>query len=201
MQTEDGRPPSRVIWEAGHYYKAKGPTVWSQAGWNILAELAKDDEARMLFIDDVHVLTDVHESERSLENIPFDPCPEPTHVVTEASVLKHSHQALAHLRTLPRRKRARKSGSGVWKCSGFPLTTFQGEPLCLFYDLGLSWHKYHLGFDRAVNIVPEFYESEQRQLLRLVKKALPSFRLDVILHTAQGEWRHLTTDVVTEEFA
>ncbi len=178
------------IWEAGHYYKAKGPTEWSVAGWSILAQFSQPHEGRLLFIDDVHTLDDVHEHERGLSTIPFEPAPEPTHIITESAVRESAFEALNVLKQLPKRKRARISG-GRWRCSGFPLTSVDGTPLCLFYDLGLTWYKRQLGFTRAINVVPQFYEEEQRRLLRLVRKAMPDFDLTVIVHCKQGSWRIL----------
>ncbi|MFA7309840.1 MAG: hypothetical protein WC050_02945 [Candidatus Paceibacterota bacterium] len=185
---DDTLPP--VIYEGGHYYLAKGPTPWSATGWNVMCGLARKRDARMLFIDDVHPVENVHEHERHLKCINFRPTPGPTHLAAESAMLSHAHEALKVLRSLPKRRRARKI-QGRWHCSGFPLEGISGRPLCLFFDLGLTWYKRLLGFDRAVNVVPEFYADEQRRLVRLAKKAMPDFELRVILHDAQGSWRWL----------
>jgi hypothetical protein len=186
-----GHDPSRpILWEAAHYYVAKGPTIWSQTGWSVMSSLAHESDSRMLFLDDVHPTTNVHPHERSLERIVFEPQPEPTHIALESKMLACAHEVLEVLKRLPRRQRARKIG-GVWHCSGFPLQGRDGRPLCLFFDLGLTWHKRKLGFKRAVNVVPEFYAEEQRRLVRLVSKAMPDFEFSVILHDIHGDWRHL----------
>lgn len=183
-------PALPTIWEAGHYYHAKGPTAWSQAGWNVMASLAHRRDARMLFVDDVHPETCVHHRERGFDRITFDPRPKPTHLAVESEMLEHGKIALEHLKKLPKRRRARKTG-GRWHCSGFPLEGCSGQPLCLFFDLGLTWYKRQLGFRRAINVVPEFYAEEQRRLVRLVNKAMPDFQLAVILHDIGGAWRAL----------
>ncbi len=179
-----------VLWEAGHYYEAKGPTAWSLAGWKVMAELAHKDDARMLFVDDVHSGMDVHERERDLERIEFDPRPEPTHLAVESAMLSHAHAALGVLDRLPKRQRPRIS-SGALHCSGYPLISRNGRPLCLLYDLGLTWHKREMGFASVVNVVPEFYVSEQRGLIRLVEKAMPDLDLRVITHDIDGRWQYL----------
>jgi hypothetical protein len=178
-------PALPTIWEAGHYYHAKGPTVWSAVGWRVMAKLAHRSEARMLFVDDVHPETSVHHRERGLDRIMFNPIPKPTHLALESGMLEHGKVALEHLKKLPKRRKARKIG-GRWHCSGFPLEGSSGQPLCLFFDLGLTWHKRQLGFHRAVNVVPEYYAEEQRRLVRLVKKAMPDFQLIVLLHDIEG---------------
>ena len=180
-----------VVLEAGHFYESKGPTELARRGWQILTDIARPPDARLLFVDDVHPLHDVSEDERSLPVISFAPAPEPTHVVTESSVLPDAYSALEKLSLLPRRKRARKSGSTkVMRCSGHALINGDGTPLCLFYDLGLTWRKYLLGYRRGINILPVSYAQEQKRLLKIVRKALPDFRLDVILYDLEGRyWR------------
>lgn len=181
-----------IIWEAGHFYHAKGPTMWSQAGWSVMAALSHEKDKRMLFIDDVHPIENVHETERSLERIAFDPKPPPTHIAAESRMLPFAQEALEVLksRSMPKRYRARQV-SGTWRCSGYPLQAANGRPLCLFLDLGLTWYKRSLGFNRAVNIVPAFYADEQRRLVRLVEHAMPDFELRVIIHDVHGRWRYL----------
>ena len=183
-------PAPQRVWEAGHFYRAKGPTVWSKAGWDVLKQHAPSTDARMLFEDDVHTLEDVSNWERSLDTVHFDPDPEPTHVVMESAALESAHIALSKLVALPRSRRARKY-QGMWICSGLPLTNRDGQALCLLYDLGLTWLKRDMGYSHAVNILPHFYENEQRRLLRLVRKAMPDFDLRVILHDTAGNSREI----------
>ncbi|MEX0917760.1 MAG: hypothetical protein WDZ93_01235 [Candidatus Paceibacterota bacterium] len=179
-----------VIWEAGHYYLSKGPTAWTEAGWNVMNTLAQNGDARLLFLDDVHPLCDVSLHERSLCNIAFVPDPLPTYVVAESQMQDYSAPVLDALTALPKRKRARRVRSG-WLCSGHQLITADGRPTCLMLDLGLTWYKRSLGYMSAVNIVPEFYEEQQRKLLRLAEKAMPDFDLRVVLHDKSGAWRAL----------
>ena len=185
---DDLSPP--IMYEGGHFYAEKGPTIWSEIGWNLVTRLARQSDSRMLFVDDVHPVENVHERERHLKPIAFRLEPEPTHLAVESAMLSHANEALGVLKSLPKRRRARKI-RGRWHCSGFPLEGVSGRPLCLFFDLGLTWHKRQLGFSRAVNVVPEFYADEQRRLVRLAKKAMPDFDLRVILHDAQGAWQWL----------
>ena len=186
------RTAGPTIFEAGHYYAAKGPTQWSEMGWNILSTYTEQGDGRLLFIDDVHASDQLPSYERDLENIAFNPHPEPTHTILESEVLEDAEEALKVLKILPRRKRARKTGRGkVLRCSGFPLKNSKNEPTCLFLDIGLTWRKYKFGFTHAVNILPAFYESEQQHLYRIMRKALPQLTLDVILFDLDGTKRAL----------
>jgi hypothetical protein len=144
----------------------------------------------MLFVDNVHDADTVNERERALQRVVFDFEPEPDFVITESSMLEHAEHALESLKQLPRRRRARKIRD-AWHCSGFPLQSSVGRPLCLFFDLGLTWYKRQLGFTHAVNIVPEFYEDEQRRLVHLARKAIPDLVLEIILHDELGNWKSL----------
>lgn len=192
----------RTVWEAGHYYAAKGPTVWAQVGWDILTELAAPDDARLLFVDDVHGMDEVGEYERELDVIEFVPDPSPTYVVTESSVLEDAYETLERLAGLSRRKRARKSGSArVWRCSGHSLTRPDGTPLCLLYDLGLIARKWALGYTRVVNILPASYEIEQRRLTQIARKAFPDLVIDVVLYEEDGSWRWMVPPVLATAVA
>src|SRR3989344_4535382 len=188
----DRRHASPTVIEAGHYYEAKGPSAWSQAGWEILSALATPEDGRLLFIDNVHSLEQMSGHERHLERVNFDPRPAPTHIIYESDVRVDAEDALIKLKLLPRRRRARKSGRAqVTRCSGFPLIGSNGKPTCLFLDIGLTWRKFNLGFRYVVNVLPHFYEEEQRQLRRIMRKALPELQLDVILFDLDGTSRHL----------
>ena len=182
----------RTVWEAGHFYLAKGPTLWEVAGWSIMAQNAQSADARMLFVDDVHSLEEVDEHQRHLDRVESLPDPEPTHIVKESAMREHAYEAVRILasRELSKRYRAKKV-HGVWRCAGYNLESVEGQPLCLLYDLGLTWYKRSLGFTHAINVVPEFYENEQRRLLRLARRAMPDFELSVVLHDIDGNWRQL----------
>lgn len=173
----------RVL-EAGHYYSAKGPTIWSAVGWEIMLSMRGDDDKSMLFIDDVHDWGDVPPDEVLLPKVEFDPSPD--FVVLESEVVVKAWEFLELLKKLPRKRRARNN-SGRWYCSGFPLVTKSGAPSCVLLDAGLTLLKSELGFREGVNILPKFYEEQQIKLLRLVAKALPNFRLRVVLYDLEGK--------------
>ena len=172
------------ILEAGHY-SAKGPTIWSVIGWEIMLEVRCENDKSLLFIDDVHPLENVSADERSLPTVKFDPRHD--FLVLESDVISKALQVLSILQTLPK-KRAARMNSGRWFCSGSSLVTEAGLPSCVLLDAGLTLLKNQLGFWEGVNILPYFYEDEQRKLLRLIAKALPEFRLQVILYDRAGRY-------------
>ena len=172
------------ILEAGHYYPAKGPTIWSVVGWEIMLGMRADNDTSMLFIDDVHDLGDVSPDEALLPKVEFNPNPDL--VVLESEFVEKAWEFLELLKKLPRKRRARNN-SGKWYCSGFPLVTKSGMPNCVLLDAGLTLLKSELGFLEGVNILPKFYEEQQTKLLRLVAKALPNFHLRVVLYDLDGK--------------
>jgi hypothetical protein len=174
----------RII-EAGHYYSAKGPTLWSLVGWRIMSSICSDRDKSMLFIDDIHSLEDVSPEEAVLLQVEFNPKPDFT--VLESAVTAKAWEALDILKVLPSRRRARIN-AGRWYCSGFPLTTSSGTPNCVLLDAGLTIFKRELGFQEGVNILPKFYEEQQGKLLRLVAKTLPDFHLQVVLFDLGGKF-------------
>ena len=184
---------TRVI-EAGHFYKAKGPTKWSKIGWKILSQIKEKEDKTLLFIDDVHPIDCVHETEKHLPNIPFPTDPNCDFTVMESSVEETALQALEMLKQLSKKKKARLNGNGTkrWYCSGTALTHPDGYPTCTLLDLGLTLHKSALGFKEVINILPLFYKEQQTVLLRLIKKCLPSdFNFKVVLFNLNGEHQWL----------
>lgn len=173
------------ILEAGHYYPAKGPTMWSVVGWEIMLSMRSDCDKSMLFIDDIHGFEDVSPEEAILPEVRFNP--NPNFTVLESTVVAKAWQILDALKALPRERRARFN-SGIWYCSGFPLVTKSGAPNCVLLDAGLTLLKKELGFREGVNILPEFYKEQQRKLLRIVAKALPDFHLQVVLYDLGGDF-------------
>jgi len=173
------------ILEAGHYYTAKGPTVWAVMGWGIMQGLRHSHDATLLFLDNVHDLNDVHPEEVHLDVVEFDP--EADFVVNEGDVVAEAKEVLDRLLGLSRRRRAARNGNGKYFCSGVPLTDEDGNPNCLLLDAGLTLKKQQLGFSSGVNILPIFYEEEQRSLLRIVDKAIPDFGLHVVLYDVHGQ--------------
>lgn len=178
------------ILEGGHFYASKGPTPHASMGWQILEDFREGGDKTMLFIDDVHLMDDVPEQEIGLPVIEFSP--QADFVVMESQMSNWGLQVLERLKQLPRKSRAKPmNGNGAWFCSGSKLTANDGKPLCLLLDVGLTLYKQHLGFNHGVNVLPSFWEAEQRALLKLVNKAMPDFHLDVFLFTPDMKIRHL----------
>ena len=186
-----------TLWEGGHYYESKGPTRLSSIGWNILVQLRRSQGGHtMIMVDDVHKIELVHPLEKALETIAFIPNLEPCFLVKESTMVGPGLAILERLKGLPRRNRARLTMQPRrWCCSGYALTTPNDsgphEPLCLLYDLGLTWHKYQLGFRLAVNVLPEFYLTEQKALMRIARKIMPDMDLRAVLYDLDGNWRWL----------
>jgi len=180
---------SRII-EAGHYYQAKGPTHWSALGWGILRRIRSDGDRSMLFIDDVHSLTDMHVEEQRAQIIPtFKPDPAADYKVLESQMNGEATVILERLKSKshPYDRRARKRRNDAWYCSGFRILHPNGQPTCLLLDAALALKKYKLGFRAGVNVLPRFYEWQQQALVRILAKSLPDFQLSVILFDENGE--------------
>ena len=176
------------ILEAGHYYAAKGPTQWSVKGWQIMKTFQGDGDRTLLFVDDVHLLDDLREEEANLAVVEFRPSPD--YFIAESEIVPEARMILSRLTALRSKKRARQNGQGRWFCSGFPLTDDNGFPLCVLLDAGLTLRKRALGFRQGINVLPGFYEAEQRQLRRLIAKVIPDFHLETVLYDLNGRiWR------------
>lgn len=173
------------ILEAGHYYSVKGPTMWAVVGWEIMLSMLAHGDKNMLFTDDVHGLNDVSPDEKPMSKVEFNPSAD--FVVLESAVVGKAWEFLELLKKLPKRRRARVN-SGRWHCSGFSLITKSGTPNCVLLDAGLTLLKSELGFREGINILPKFYEEQQRKLLRLVSKTLPDFHLRVVLYDLKGKF-------------
>ena len=180
------------ILEAGHYYVAKGPTIWSLRGWEVLSKLRQSDDKTLLFIDDVHDIDDVVDEERDLSTENFNP--EADFTVLESAVGLEADLIINALKLLPNGKGLKRNGEGRLFVSGIPLTVPGGFPSCVLLDAGLTWRKRALGFDEGVNILPYFYERQQKNLLRVVRKAIPDFRLRVILFDRVGNFWDMPAD-------
>lgn len=173
-----------IALEAGHYYQAKGATRWSTVGWSILARHALDGDERILFVDDVHTIEQVNKMERELPVVPFTPTPPPTTIIYESEVRVEALEALEALKKL-----SKQSSNGKWYCGNHTLTKANGDPLCLLLDVGLSLRKYRLGYQMGINIVPHYYEAEQRALVDVLAKVAPDFEQVVYLHDLEGDYR------------
>lgn len=182
---------SRLI-EFGHFYRVKGPTAWSRMGHSVAERIKRPQDKTLLFVDDIHTIGDVNQLERDLPVISFNP-PHDFHIM-ESAMVGMAFEALGKLTSLSRRSRARFNGDGVkkWHCSGLALTHGDGSPTCTLLDVGLTLHKTEvMGFGSVINVLPEFYEGQQRGVLRLVQKILPELRMDVILFSEEGAFRRI----------
>jgi len=177
------------ILEAGHYYQAKGPTLWSVVGWRILEQLRQLDDKTMLFIDDFHELKDLDETERDALVVDF--APNPDYIAYEASLVPDAERVFQMLMELPPRRRPKQKEDGSWKLNGtIKLKYPSGKFTCVMLDAGLCLKKSEIAGE-AVNIVPYYYESEQKNLLAILRKAMPDFSLQVVLFELNGEFRML----------
>lgn len=180
----------RHIIEAGHYYRAIGPTVWSEIGWQLGQQMLQPGDATILFIDDVHTAEQAHPMERSAMLV-RDFMPKSDYTVLESSVIAEAKEVLTMLYALPKKKRPVVSGDGTVFCSGAPLVSAEGVCLCTLLDVGLTLRKSRLGFSSGVNILPDFYQAQQAPVLRLVQKILPQFTLAVVLFAACGTYTNI----------
>lgn len=176
-----------TIIDVGHFYLAKGPTAWSLLGWSLAQRIASPGDKFLLFVDDIHASTDLHLLE---QNSPLTAMSEiqPDYIVMESAVNDEAWEVLNRLKRLPKKKGPKQSDNGQWFCSGSSITDSSGNPLCSLLDAGLTLHKQRLGFTSGINILPFFYENQQKHLLHLVKKAIPDFTLTVILFDEQGKY-------------
>lgn len=178
------------LYEAGHYYKSHGPTMWSNIGASIALERKASSDKTLLFIDDVHTVDNLNGLERMQPIIEF------THsfdyMVLESEMVDPAKIILEQLFLLPRSKRAKMNPDGKCFCSGFPITTVGGQPLCVLLDATLTKHKYDLGFRKIINVLPGYYEEEQEHVSRLLQKILPNdFHFSVIYFDAEGNTREV----------
>lgn len=185
----------KVLYEAGHFYAAKGPTEFSVIGQNVLTRIIPvgANVEKMLFIDDVHGPQCVPEPEAELPVVEkFSP--DFDFIVNESQVAPEAFEVLEILKKLPGKKRARSKSGHHYFFKDFAVTTPAGQPACVLYDAGLSLYKSRLGFGELVNILPEHYGAEQRNLLRLLKTGLPQICQRVILFDRNGSWHELLLD-------
>jgi hypothetical protein len=177
---------SNII-DAGHYYQSKGPTIWSALGWNLVQRIASSNDKLLLFIDDVHPVTDLHPLEQSAAVVETFKI-EPDYIVLESAVRNEALEILNRLKQLPKKKGIKNGSNGQWFCSGSSITDPAGNPLCSLLDAGLTLFKQRLGFISGINVLPFFYENQQRHLGHLVKKSIPDFSLTTILFDINGAY-------------
>lgn len=183
---------SRII-EAGHYYRAHGPTSSSNTGWKLLEKIRANTDKTLLWIDDVHGPNQVPEDELRNEVISFNPCPD--FLKLESEMIPYAHKVFELLKNLPKRKRPRQRKDGGWSLNGrVRLYWSDGFPSCVLLDAGLSLWKNEQGFQVGVNILPECYAKEQLDLLLILRKSLPNFRQEVLLFNEEGELREISLE-------
>ncbi len=177
----------RRVVESGHYYRVKGPTRWSQVGWEILEKVRCPEDRTMLFVDDVHELKDVSPREAMLSNVAFSPNPD--HFVLESEVSVLAMDVLGRLQSFPKKSSRPRTDEeeGITKWRGFPIINGKG-PTCVLLDAGLMLEKHRLSFTRALNILPFYYEEQQRRLLQVVEKVIPEITLEVLLYDLKGNF-------------
>ena len=173
------------IIEAGHYYMAKGPTEWSQVGWNILEKIKCKNDKTLLFVDDIHELFDISLLEKNSFNINFSP--KSDFLVLESEMKIFAFEVFSRLEKLHKKSRPRQRGDETIKWHGFNVIDSRG-PTCVLSDAGLVLKKSQLGFNKAVNILPFFYKSEQERLLEIVKKVIPEIDLEVVFFNLNGDF-------------
>lgn len=177
----------RTLFEAGHYYEVKGPTVWSRLGVELTHSIKSDSDATMLFIDDVHPITNVspHEIHHPVVTLDFNP----DHIIYESEMFPMAQDLLLELQKLSNKKRAVKSNTtGQYFISGFPITHPDGRPLCVLLDAALSRKKYQMGFKNIVNVLPFYYGGQQQNLNKILQKIMPEdFSISTIFFDSYGK--------------
>ena len=177
----------RRVVESGHYYRVKGPTRWSKVGWEILEKVRCPEDRTMLFVDDVHELKDVSPREAILSNIAFSPNPD--YFVLESEVSMLALGVLERLQNLSKKSSRPRvyEEENITSWRGFPVVNGKG-PTCVLLDAGLMLKKHQLGFTQALNILPFYYEEQQRRLLQVVGKVIPEIKLEVLLYDLKGNF-------------
>lgn len=192
------RTALKTILEGGHYYKCKGPTTWSIIGWNQVQALKQPGDQSMVFVDDVHEIKDLHPTEAVLPSFPHLIGVFPDYMIMESTMIPLALHLLEELASLPKKKRAKQKPNGQWFCSGFPITDPEGFPLCVLLDLALTKKKAEMGFERVLNVLPQFYEEQQVQLRKLIQKVIPTILHDVVLYDLEGKvWQLPTSSPLT----
>lgn len=183
---------SRVLIESGHYYQVKGPTEWSKIGVEIAEELkSQHNAASMLFIDDYHGIENV--SEHEINHPVIDLNFTPDYTVYESDMVKPALVLLEVLKELPKKRRARQDKNGAFFLSGFPITDRAGNPLCVLLDAALTQHKYELGFQRSINVLPSYYGGLQANLSKIINKlTFSEFKHETVLFDYDKRYRFVT---------
>ena len=175
----------RII-EAGHYYLSYGPTRWSKMGVTILTHMQQPGDVTLLFVDDIHTADEIPPSEKNEPVIPYLDY-QPDFVLYESTFRQASYNIIDNLKRLPKRMRARQSKqSGRWFCGNVPLTTSSGYPTCTLYDVALTLWKSKQA-KTVINILPEHYQSQQLQVVSILKKLGVPISMEVWLFNSTGQ--------------
>ncbi len=209
----------KTLIEAGHYYAVKGITKYSLIGKKICDKIKNSNDITMLFIDDVHGLQDMFAAEREAEHVMWEDAPEDTMwscigrggsesmkkeindwktfpyekehekgfdiVIHESTLIKEAETVLHSI------EKIKTSKTGKY-FSGIKLFHENNFPTCVMLDVCLTLKKKELsGCDRIVNILPEFYLSQQEKTIQVVSKILPGITMEVILFTSKDTYRYL----------
>lgn len=181
----------RII-EAGHYYAAYGPTIWSTVGVDILNKIRQPSDKTMLFVDDFHPIANVSHFEKSEEIVElfFDP----DILVLESKMVEKAKEILGQLLILEQKKKRAhlNQKDGKYYISGFPITNSIGTPLCVLLDAALTVYKYELGYKNIVNILPSYYGTEQEHLIKILGKLnLKDLNFSIILFEKDGNFHQV----------
>jgi len=110
-----------TIIDAGHYYSAHGPTMWSRLGWQ-MGEAHKHENPKvgdklLLFIDDVHSAEDLHPLERRKPVVVFQPAAD--HVLYESDMRNEAKEIFSILISLEKKKRPKQKWNMVlfWRAN------------------------------------------------------------------------------------
>ncbi|MFA7191850.1 MAG: hypothetical protein WC089_00925 [Candidatus Paceibacterota bacterium] len=181
----------RII-EAGHYYSAYGPTIWSTTGVEILNKVRQPSDKTMLFVDDFHPLANVSHFEKSEDVVEllFDP----DILVFESKMVDKAKEILEKLLNLEQKKKRAhlNQKDGKYYISGFPITNSSGIPLCVLLDAALTVYKYELGYKNIINILPSYYGTEQEHLIKILGKLnLKDLNFSIILFEKDGSFHQV----------
>lgn len=202
----------KTIVEGWHFYAKEWFLPESKTWWSITEKMSQEDgNESMLFIDDVHdkspvLVTDiipVHIDTSRLVSNPTELCMDiislvnkndnasidvepfqllPEHIVLESEMKQHTDRVTELLEWLPRKKRIRHRD---WKwsfCSNAKVLYPNGDPTCIWFDLGLTFLKQEMWFDRTFNVLPEIYKEQQAFLKRIYQKIDPNFSIEQHYH-------------------
>ena len=197
----------KTIIEGWHFYTSEWFSKESALGWNITSKLCNDLQAdSMLFIDDVHPPTnscielislqvDISQSISDISEFAMGIIEQinskwsitdtstyvisPHHIALESEMWKYTQDVIEILTGLPKKKRYKfREGKG-WFCSNTKMLDINNKPTCVWYEVWLSYFKDKiLGYDSAINVLPEWYLNQQIATSRIYEKVNSDFLLE-----------------------